>query len=237
MFPKLLLLAVALLHLSSLARSESVTIKDISGRSIKVEILGVSETLVAIEQDDGRIFDISLDRLAPDSRLLVELWAKQKEIEDHLNNHKVQLEVSVEFAADRKEENRAKLKGTFFIPTVKISNPNSDHEYKELKGTLLVIGENRSSAKILRVLDKQEFTFDLPSKRTSIWGGEPFIGSYLKNNHNSGYEMSGYIILLENEKKEIIYAYGTNPLWILPASKGLTLLEMADYDRSLSSYR
>ncbi|MCH6257050.1 hypothetical protein MLD52_10865 [Puniceicoccaceae bacterium K14] len=228
------ILLISVLLMLQLAHADSVTLKDVNGRIINVEIIGASRTMVAIQQEDGSKFDIELDRLATESKLLVELWAKQKEIEIRLTNKTLPLLSTVDFSPANASNAGDSQSPPIYVPTIKIQNPDPKHSLQEAKGYLTIIGISNGSKKLLRVLNKQKFSISLPSKQTTIYGGDSFTIPRNATNRDLGFTLFGYILTIQNSDGKTIHAYASSPLWIDPIDKYMNLIELADYDRSLS---
>lgn len=222
--------AISLIIISlSIVHVRSETLVDANGRSIEAEIIGVSDTFVSVTTEAEIEYDIPIHKLSSNSQLLIELWSKQREIEDRLSKHVTPLQTSVEFNPIHDDDKTQKAKR--YYPTVKTYNKDPNFNYKNLKGTLIIIGNSHYKKTMRRVLYKQTFAIDLPSNSSSVWGGESF--SIRKGKF--GHDIGGYILLIQNQENEFIYSYGTSPLWVKAPERALNLLELADYDKSLKN--
>lgn len=107
-FLRILAFALALLPAGMRVSAEPVTLVDKQGRSIKAEVLSVSDNQVKIKRDDGQIFDLPLANLADADQKELREWAK-KEAAKSLPPGALQVELSRGNFKTEKRDSDAKL--------------------------------------------------------------------------------------------------------------------------------
>lgn len=126
-----------------------------------------------------------------------------------------------------------------YEPALTFDNEEKDLSFKNVRGTLVFIGESVLSNREMHILYKEDFSVDLPADTRIRWEGEPFTNvydDYAKNGSAFGAEYEGYLLVLRDKEGNVAYIKASKSKWadnyeaILEANKNKAY--SADFEES-----
>ncbi|MCH6257044.1 hypothetical protein MLD52_10835 [Puniceicoccaceae bacterium K14] len=203
---------------------------DTEGKTIHAELVYLKGENLYLIREDGKHFTVPIDRFSNESQEIIRTWQEKRSRLGPLITNGEKLRVSVSYNKEIEESESI----TLFNPSVQILNQDIQQSYQEVKGTLIFIGKRLDTPSFRQVLNRQEFTLDLPRKSSEKWEGDPFQIHNNSDNDPYGYSVDGYILILQNYEGEIIYEHASKAEWTRLSEKALSLEEFYDYDKTLS---
>ena len=190
-------------------------LEDVKGRSIRAEIVEMNgDDAVTIRREDGRLFSfLPLTNFSKKSRSQIEAYAKRQEELEKYPPLTEKSNLSIRFARGRDDDlnNDGDPDDRVVVmePTVSVRNNDFNTTYRDVKGVLIVIGENVINSGEMRILSRDEFTITLPYRETVRWKGATFTNRYDEYAGNGvafGYKYDDYLVILYDENGKIVHA-------------------------------
>ena len=149
---------------------------------------------VTIRRDDGRLFrDVPISFFSDADRKFIRKW-KQDQIAA-LDNADIQedskVRVTVGTGRDSDFNNYGDIDDQIvgFKPKVSFYNEETLETFTEVDCTLVYIGEHVLNSRVYSVMNKQQFTVDLPPREKIEWFGGEFQQRY--DPDYAGYKYEG----------------------------------------------
>jgi len=214
-------------------------LEDVKGRSIRAEIVEMNgDDAVTIRREDGRLFRfLPLTNFSKKSRDQIEAWAKHQEELEKYPPLTEESNLAIRFARGRDDDlnNDGDPDDRVVVmePTVSVRNNDFNTTYRDVRGFLIVIGENVITSGEMRILSREEFTITLPYQETVRWTGATFTNrydEYAGNGAAYGYKYSDYLVVLYDDKGKQVLARSKSKRNVDNASRILNASMNASYD-------
>jgi len=181
-----------------------LTVKDKTGRSMEIEVLGVSSDKVSFNRkSDGKRFDLALSTFDADS--VSQITAKKSELGAVHPNYGV--DVSVEKRRKKKGNSDYIVEQTV-AAKVTIKNPNPNTPAPPASIRMIFFGEDRGVGKEHSVLAVREYKIQLGAGLSDVREVDSFKTSYDSDNkgidNGGGDQYEGYLLMLSDDKGNII---------------------------------
>ena len=205
---KFLCLPAVLLIWSALAATvfcaDSITVTDLKGRSIAIELTSVANNSVTFRrQGDPKEFTLPVANFDQASQELIRKQAAQLPA----MMPKIQPEVII-------NKRRADVAGSRYMVkqeitgTIKLTNPSATASVPAATGKIIFLGQNTRTPGLFTILSSQSFEVTLKPGATFIKEVDPFSTSYDSDNKGSGnvggYQYFGYFFALIDASDKVV---------------------------------
>ncbi|MGC4013195.1 MAG: hypothetical protein QM755_01570 [Luteolibacter sp.] len=185
-----------------------VTVKDKNGRSMEIEVLGVSGDKVSFNRkSDGKRFDLPLSTFDADS--VTQLNAKKTEVGAAHPNYSI--DVSIEKRRKKQGSSDFMVEQTV-AAKITIKNPDANSPAPQAGIRLVYLGEDRSTGKEHSVLAIREYKIQLGAGLSDVREVDPFKTVYDSDNKGidniGGNQYEGYLLMVLDDKGNIIQQTG-----------------------------
>ena len=234
-----ILFCIALLSSISLINGETMReFTNSQGSTLRAEILSVNRAeQVTLKRDDGRIFrDLPIDMFSNADRKYIRQW--QANLEKALNNADIQANSDFTVTVGKRRDddfnkyNDIDDRVVKYAPRVNIHNDEIKETFTDVRGTLIIVGQEILRKNEYAVLFREDFKLDLPPGEKTTLFRTKFRMAYDPDYGGQNYE--GYLILIKNRQDKIIFLKASKGIWednvnkLLKAKKGYT------YDRKFN---
>ena len=204
------LLLAAMIGMSTLVQAGStMSVRDINGRALEIELLSVNAKTVRFRRaDTAKEFTVSLDQFDADSQAKISQQAAT------LPPSLPPLGVEVVIGKRRKKENSSYMVTQEITCIVKLRNTSNDTPLPKFTSKIIFIGRNQRQPDEYIVLSTQEFPVELQPRTDSANTLEPFVTTYDSDNKGQGniggFQYTGYLLVFVNDKKEVVFNQTTD---------------------------
>lgn len=229
-------LGLFLFYQNSLAKYHNITNND--GHLIEAKLIeGRSPEHITLKRKDGRIFkNIPVSQLSPESQQLVANW--QNEITASLADKNISSESEIEISFSTKRNNKKNDYNDIddrvvsLEPAVTLKSDELLQNHKGIKGTMVVLGVEALNNKVCVILNKEDFTVDLPAKEEIRWEGTNLTCTY--DPDYGGFKYLGDLVVLRNDQNEIVLAEGSSNNVIRNTQAIFSAKKYRGYDRNFA---
>ncbi len=216
----ILLVLFTLLAGQTLLANEFRTFKSNDGVEIRARLIKFSESKgVSIILDNGRPFDVPLERFSKEDQEYIREWHKTTA---NLLTPDSDFEVYVGAQKSKKGEGSSvggQMQYEIIQPVVRITNKEWTEDFKGVEGVVAVIARNVRSNNMFMVVTVEEFNFEhIAHGSTAEWQGKKGETSWYDDDgdgsdDSSGYRYKGTVIALKNRNGDLVYTKGTRSSW------------------------
>ncbi|MGJ8641637.1 MAG: hypothetical protein ACSHYA_19755 [Opitutaceae bacterium] len=197
----LFLICASTSHL--VAEAEYRTFESSDGATIEATVIEASATSVTIQRRDGREFkDVPLERFSAKDRRYVREWrkAQEKAILDANLQFDSRVKVTVQKGEDDDKNDYGDIDDRVvqFEPGIVADNDEKELTFRNVKGTLVMIGRGVIERDSYVILNKQDFTIDFIPRERTRWQGNRFQCRY--DPDYGGFEYAGYLVVLRDKQ-------------------------------------
>jgi hypothetical protein len=187
-----------------------MSVSDTQGRALEIELLALNGDSVRFRRvDTGKEFEVAIDLFDDASRKKIRTEAKD------LPPMLPPLEVEAVIGKRRSKGDSYYMMTQTISCTMKLRNRSHNIALPPLTARVFFIGQNQRNPGTFTMLSVQDFEVELEPGGSSETPLEPFITRYDSDNKGygniGGYQYSGYLMLLLNDKKEVVFHYTTDP--------------------------
>ena len=204
------------------------------GATIEAIVIEASVTTVTIQRKDGKEFkNVPLDRFSVNDRKYVREWreAKEKAIFDANLEFDSQVKITVLKGEDDDKNNYGDIddRVVHFEPTVIAESNEKELTFRDVKGTLVIIGKGVIEKDSHVILNKQDFTIDMIPRERTRWEGSKFQCRY--DPDFGGFEYEGYLVILRNKQGQPVIIKASRSVWEQNFNEILKAKRFIGYDR------
>ena len=180
------------------------------GRTITAKITGYDPARgVSLRLKSGRKFrHVDLARFSKEDRAHIREWHKARKAAK--NDAPLKPDCRLRIYVKRGRDNDLNDVGdpddreVKYQPALTIDNREVDLTFRDVPGTLVIIGRSVLESDEFHILHKESFTIDLlPARERVEWTGESFINKfddYAANGQAYGAEYEGYLLILRDKE-------------------------------------
>ncbi|MDP3849276.1 MAG: hypothetical protein Q8Q59_02150 [Luteolibacter sp.] len=208
-----------------------MAVRDTKGRALDIELLSVTGESIRFKRlDTSKEFSVAIDVFDEDSQ------EKIRKEADSLPALLPPLDVEVVIGKRRQKKASYYMEEQEISCTVKLKNLSHEIPLPNLTGRVLFVGRNQRTPDAYTILSVQDFPVELKPGESSASGLKSFITKYDSDNKGygnvGGYQYSGYLLVLLNDKQEVVFNQTTDGgiRKVLTERPGL-LEKMAAYPR------
>ncbi len=235
-----LLFAVPIFFFSPVSSADEGyrTFTSSDGRQIKARIVEATNTSVTIRLDTGlKYYDVPLSRFSPEDRSYVRKWREEErlKIDDADLNEDSKIKIRVHKGEDDDKNSYGDIDDRVVQvkPTVIVESDEIEKTFKDVNGTLVIIGEGVAADKDkFMILLRQDFTITLSPKSEVRW--ESRRTDFRYDPDYGGVEYNGYLVVLRNKKGDVVFARSSRNPWEKYPEKLLKAKVKKGYDRDFS---
>jgi hypothetical protein len=180
-----------------------------SGRAAApVEVLSVKNGEVTLRRD-GKTYILDLAALSPEERAAARAWKPAAQARDGIatTDSDIEIKIAVEPAPTPADGSPAQL-----VAKVHLLNKETLLNFKNLKGTLILIGEETGAGNRRKVLAVQKFSGDLLATGKYDFTGPAVADPAAQPSAKQpGYHYQGYLFILQNRDNNIIQFRHSEP--------------------------
>lgn len=181
------------------------------GKTIEARILDYDRNDgVDIELRDGTTFhNVPVSRFLSQDRAYMRDWKHRRE-EQTNSAASLMPDSKIVMTLKRSKDNDLNDKGdpdnreVDYEPGITFVNKEKNLSFRNLRGTLVIIGQSVLKSREYHILHREEFTVDyLPARGRTKWQGTPFTNvydDYPRNGSAFGADYEGYLIVLRDRK-------------------------------------
>lgn len=211
--------------------------KSTDGATIEAVVVEASFTSVTIRRKDGREFkNVSLDLFTSEDRRYVREWlkAQEKAVSDADLNFDSRVKITVQKGVDDDMNSYGDIDDRVidFAPGVVVDSEEIELTYRNVKGTLVIVGRGVIEKDRYVVLDKQNLVMDMMPRERSRWEGDRFQCRY--DPDYGGFEYEGYLIVFRNKAGKVVLTKGSKSSWERNYQSLLDAKYLTGYDRNFS---
>ena len=197
--------ACAALH----AKDEFREFTSNDGRTIEAKVTDYEPgNGVSIELRTGAEYeDVDLARFSKRDRAYIRKWHKARKAAK--NDAPLKPDSRLRIFVKRGRDNDLNDVGdpddreVKYQPALTIDNEEIDLSFRDVKGTLVIIGQSVLESDEYHILHREDFIIDLPANERVEWTGKSFINKfddYAANGQAYGAEYEGYLLVLRDKE-------------------------------------
>lgn len=125
-----------------------------------------------------------------------------------------------------------------YSPGIVLENEDKDLSYKNIRGTLVIIGESVLESREYHVLYKEDFTLDVSTLSSAEWAGSSFknvYDDYADNGSAFGADYEGYLVALRNKEGQVQMIKTSKTKWQAAHERILSANTRRAYSHDFSS--
>jgi len=216
-------LIVASFAMVGAALAEVMTVELKTGRSELVDVLGLSGDKIKVKSlKNGKVISFSISKLSDESQKKV-----LKKIKRSPSAYPP-VEVKVSIGKRRESSSSSYEKSVSITSKLTVTNEDRTVECPPCKCNMIFIGQSDRYKDKYVVLSNQSFTI-VPTNRGAVFASEPFVTTY---SEYSGYKYVGYLVVVADKKKHVIYTKTIYPALKKALAKDpLLVSKMVGYKR------
>jgi hypothetical protein len=190
-------------------KAETHAFSGIHGEIIDAEVLAVEDVDVIVKRTDGKTFTLDLPTLSRADQTFVQKWkatGSRPNARSASTESDIAIAVSLEPAATGDKNSAPGA----FIPKVTLRNRENQGEYKDLKGTLILIGQSTNNPWRFKVLAVEKFTGSVAAGAKLDFTGKACV-DLPPQGGQPGYRYRGYFVVLQNAEDNLIQMLHSGP--------------------------
>jgi hypothetical protein len=202
------LIYILLLFSAASSADEFRKFTNTQGKEIDGQIIDyLNEGKVSIKMRNGTIHkDVDVSFFSTSDRAYFKEWKREQLLskEDANLTSETRLSIFVKKSRDNDLNDKGDPDNRVveYEPKITIDNEEKDYSFKNVKGTLVFIGQSVLNNKEFHILYREDFVVSLPANRRVHWEGKSFTNvydDYAKNGSAFGAVYEGYLILLRDK--------------------------------------
>ncbi len=205
------------------------------GATIEATVVDASAIAVTIRRKDGSEFkDVPLSRFSAQDRKYVRGWrdARKQAVEDADLTHDSRIRITVKKGKDDDMNNYGDIddRVIVFEPGIVADNEEKELTFRNVQGTLVIIGSGVIEKDSYVVLSKQDFVIDLIPREQTRWEGDLFQCRY--DPDYGGFDYAGYLLVLKNKAGHNVVVKASKSAWEKHPEAILKAKQLTGYDRN-----
>lgn len=186
-----------------------MSVRDTKGRSIEIELLSVTGESIRFKRlDNAKEFSVAINTFDEDSQQKIRKEAAT------LPAVLPPLDVDVVIGKRRSKKQSYYVEDQEISCTVKLKNLSQTIPLPGLTGRVLFVGRNQRTPDAYTILSVQDFPVELKPGESSAAELKSFLTKYDSDNKGlgnvGGYQYSGYLLVLLNDKQEVVFDQTTD---------------------------
>jgi hypothetical protein len=189
--------------------SPVMTVRDVQGRPLEIELLSSDGTSVSFRRTDNKTeYTLPLERFDDASREQI----REKAATLPPVVPKIEPEVVI---GKRREKEGYYMERQTVSCTVKLRNTSKNVAVPELRGRVVFIGQDRRDVSKFSVLANREFKLSIPPGQTFSEVLKPFTTRYDSDNKGygniGGYHYTGFLLVITDSEDNVVVEHSTDP--------------------------
>ncbi|MGC6423680.1 MAG: hypothetical protein ACON4O_01690 [Lentimonas sp.] len=219
---RLLLLALFIIgSVAASGESEFRIMTNKDGQTIEAKVVSHDGTRVTIETRNGTTYEnVNISIFSVSDRIYFKEWAAAaqaaKDDAELKFDSKIKMFVKSSRDNDLNDKGDPDNREVEYEPAITFENEDKDLSFKDVRGTLVFIGESVLEKKEFHILYKENFTVTIPRGERVKWTGTPFKNIYddfAANGSAFGAEYEGYLIVLYDKRDKAVITKASKTKW------------------------
>jgi len=183
-------------------RSTSHTFTDSTGKTYDAQVLAIRNGEVNIRQNNGKVYSVDINTLSKADRDYLKIWSQGgNSPKDSVASSEsaITVNVTVEPASATKDS------ASLLTPKITLRNQDYSQNYKGLRGTLILLGQQSADPAHYKVLSVEKFSGNVPAQKKIDFTGKPLDKNPASATSSApAYAYTGYLFVLQNSAEDII---------------------------------